>query len=44
MEDQPDIAVIATGAFQRLRDLQLTLSSGGFEAEIVKPPEAEASS
>ncbi len=38
----PQAAIIAQGAFARLRDMQKVLQVGGLEAEIINPPGSNA--
>ena len=39
VENQPDILVIAQGKVGELREMLCVLTSGGLEAEIVRPPD-----
>ena len=42
MSEAPEIAILAEGGMARLKELLRVLERGGFDAQIIAPPEAKA--
>jgi hypothetical protein len=44
MSTEPDIAIVAEGGFEHLREIRQEFLSRGLAAEIVRPPAEQCSS